>query len=428
LAAAEAQLAGDLDGTALVAAVQRTNATRCCFRCESNEPMLPKTAEDYREALSHPGSSYSQEEMAFESRQLAAGQISYGSDRRLVKFPGVELPHSAVHDYMHVEFLGESRKHLKIFLGVILPHTGLDEKVFCARISGYLKNLMKINKDSCHSTISAIKKLDHLPAYSILRLVCWSWYIFTNAFPAILEIRELLPHLRCWIHRVMLVKACTARKFTTDSLEALDSISHDLSVSCCSLYPKFCSLKSHIIKFHLRQMIETLGPLRLTWCFKPENFNYLVKQLFVNTNNRETHSVMLERFLVAKLAEDFLARRGRHSFVTGEVKKLTAYGIIKKGTYVIKTGERFTHVAEILEFEPRNMVRIKSYPLFSVITRILDEFSTKTLHSRMNNGLESSVSCAEIIPVDVVIRNSNPHLTIIHSPADCGEFEEPHHH
>jgi hypothetical protein len=81
----------------LLASIVRAGESQICpFDCGRNPVYSPKTAQMYTDAMIDPEGEVSTTLMAIESRILAnGGELSYGAERRLWDFPGVQLPMSA---------------------------------------------------------------------------------------------------------------------------------------------------------------------------------------------------------------------------------------------------------------------------------------------------------------------------------------------
>ena len=90
-----------------------------------------------------------------------------------------------------------------------------------------------------------------------------------------------------------------AKDIRLADLSLIDSWADYLIRGCCSKYNNEmnCTPKSHLVQWHLKELIIRYGPLSRTWCFQPESSIKVMKKLFRNTNNRDVSRRILTGYM-----------------------------------------------------------------------------------------------------------------------------------
>jgi hypothetical protein len=98
-----------------------------------------------------------------------------------------------------------------------------------------------------------------------------------------------------WITLVNLNVLLTAQVFTNARLRLIDQLISSFLTYLASDMSDLMTLNAHIL-VHLTRQIKLYGPPVEYWCFPSERFIKPLKRFFLNTNNRQISSAVLERF------------------------------------------------------------------------------------------------------------------------------------
>jgi hypothetical protein len=125
------------------------------------------------------------------------------------------------------------------------------------------------------------------------------------------------------------------------------------------------SILHTLIKHHLAGFVRNIGPLRLCWCCKPENMNYIAKQMYVNTNNRAVYKNMLERFLMLKLLDDFFSRTtlpvDQLLHASPPNARLSIFGVLKLNDYFSSLATHIDRIGKITGFLQGGRISARMY-------------------------------------------------------------------
>jgi hypothetical protein len=251
----------------------------------------------------------------------------------LIAFPAISLPESITIDFMHTDIMGQVVKHLEIVLDfyVLGPET-------VANINRLFGKLCRVNKESTKFKLNRnFSNLKSFPAFSILKLLLWSSYIFDNAQGNWVA---YLPHRELFEKRVKFCKMLLKKHFDEPEILLLESKADEIHRQCCAAYPDFCTLKTHLSSKHYGALIRRFGAPYLYYCFRAESLNKGLKVGFRNANGVNTANSALKRELCMKVMDLI---RGWDEFLPNgnEAVPLSCYGILRKGSFVVPVRSRF---------------------------------------------------------------------------------------
>ena len=349
----------------------------CTFQCHSRALLAAgdgdrqpaKTAGMYAEAFAAPFAPQSRDAMALAYDVRSGGLPPYsGAERALRHFPGVELPGSLCMDLMHNEFLGDCRRHLALLTAKISTVMGLADRELTGRISLYFGEIQKLNKSHVRYKFVDSAAYYYLTAASIKKLVTWSIPILGLA-QVPFQHPELREHLTVWNLRVVAIKLLSKRSLTPEDMHRLGNIGARLGRECCTLYSRFCAIKSHLLT-HVVEVAKRLGPFTHYWSFRCESKIGGLKALYANTNGQSVVETVFDRACLMVGMQRGLEYVGLHPYRKYRPHmSLGEYGGFPIRSFAIRGGGvSFRDVKIILDVfieGGRETVRVASAPLLA---------------------------------------------------------------
>lgn len=387
----------------------------CVYRCASRagpaQPpsglvgvtFSPKTSAMYQQAFDAPFATSSTEQMC-----LWAGPPNpadppsrrTGAAKHFRLFPGVSFPESLATDLMHNEFLGQSKTHLRLLLERIATAMEISEQELASRLSAKFGVVQKLNRSYVRFGFWDLNGVNYLSAAAVKKLVFWSMHLF-RLIQVPLDDISLAPHLQAWQLRVATVSRLCRRSFTPAELRVLRHSLQELNQMCCTLYTRFCSIKTHLMKNHAVEIIKRLGPMTHYWSFRAESKIGKIKGIYANTNG---HAVVESIFARAGLniaLQRILSYLGTTPFDDYQPRVSPGeYGIPVAGTFALRRGATFDHVLRIGEIAItlcEETAKVSRAPLRA----IREQEGLLLIRGRDFDG-EERIPITDLMPVDIV--------------------------
>lgn len=417
---------------------------QCLYKCYSRmvaglpaeatarEVFGEKDEEMYRHAFLNPELEYSCEEMALGrwSQKNGPQQVQcWGANKQFRHFPGVSIPNSLCTDLMHNEFLGDTKKHLSKLLGLIAETMEIPQEELARRISSKFGEIQLLNRSYVRYDFLHLKDVTFLTAAAAKKLITWSMAIFR-----LVQVPQDHPSLRqemkVWESRVETVKLLCKRRLTPEDLQTLTRSLRDLNQSCCITYPRFCTIKTHLMQEHAVEIIKRQGPMPHFWSFRAESKIGRIKRLFVNSNGQSVVETIFGRLALMAAIHRVLEYNSitplaeyRPRMSPGE------YGIFARNSFALARGETFAAVLTIRKIvvsPTSEAALVASAPLFSTRDRNVLLVSGQWTEARQE------IPVSDLLPVDLVPFQSGYYQLIGHDvygmeamPASLVAFHNP---
>ena len=386
----------------------------CVYRCASRAGSVlppnalvgvtfpPKTETMYQEAFADPFCDDSTRRMALWASPSNANDPlprRTGAAKHFRLFPGVSFPNSLCTDLMHNEFLGESKAHLGLLLGRVAAAMGISGEELACRLSAKFGVLQTLNRSYVRFEFWNLKGVNYMSAAAVKKLVIWSMHLFRLAEVPLDDV-SLAPHLQAWELRVATVSRLSRRVFTPAELRDLTHSLRELSQMCCTLYTRFCSIKTHLMKNHAVEIIKRLGPMTHYWSFRAESKIGHIKGLYQNSNGHAVTQSIFSRVALSTALQRVLGYLDVTPFASHRPKVSPGeYGIPVANVFVLRRGATLDHVLRIRKVVvtlAEEVAQVARAPLFT-----FREQAILIVRGQDLVGAEE-VPLADLLPVDVV--------------------------
>ena len=102
---------------------------------------------------------------------------------------------------------------------------------------------------------------------------------------------------------------------------------------------QICSLKTHLLATHVKDLILRLGLPRLVWCFRQEGVIRPLKKNYLNVNNRAISKSVLTRWSLVKDLKEYRRRQSPDNGLSPP-SVMTGFGSVTVGRYLtLRSGE-----------------------------------------------------------------------------------------
>lgn len=258
---------------------------------------------------------------------------------KIFELPGIAIPDSIAVDMMHNELLGYARKHLRAFLEQLCTLTRYSETTLCQTISVTIKKLQKLNVDYFKFNMVKVSDIGRLSAYAVMRLISWSrpWLRALNVQGVATSMKLI------WLERKAVIDVLLRPSIPADILGALEAENRRLNTLCCRMYWRFCTIKTHVMEYHLMEQVHRFGTFRNTWNFRQESLIYQLKKGYANINNQSIYFSIFDRYLQTILLQSFFKWYEPSSMLQIQDKVFREGKVIVKRSYAKSTDPSLVH-------------------------------------------------------------------------------------